>query len=132
MWRIDEIPSVYLTALCAWREARGTSDEAIAGVLHVIRNRALQPKWWGSGYVGVILKPQQFSSFNPNDPNAVKIPDDTDHVFNKILNMTELVMMGQREDLTGGATHYHDTSVHPSWASHLKQTAKIGPFVFYK
>lgn len=132
MWNTDEVPNVYLTALCTWREARGTSDEAIRGVLHVIKNRATRPSWWGSSYSGVILKPLQFSSFNAGDPNAVKFPADGDQIFKKILGFTEKVIAGQDEDLTDGATHYHDSSVSPDWAAKMTQTAKIGPFTFYK
>lgn len=132
MWKTDEVPNVYLAALCTWREARGTSDEAIRGVLHVIKNRATHPSWWGAGYPGVILKPYQFSSFNAGDPNAVKFPAEEDRVFQKILNITERVIVGQDEDLTGGATHYHNSDITPAWDKQLTQVAKIGPFTFFK
>ena len=132
MWNTEEVPKVYLMALCAWREARGCSDEAIRGVLHVIKNRADKPGWWGTDYVSVVLKPQQFSSFNSNDPNATKFPADGDAVFSKILVLTDLVLNNQDEDLTDGAVNYHDASVHPSWADPLKRSALILPFSFYK
>ncbi len=133
VWKTSEVPSVYLTALCAWREARGCPEDAIRGVLHVIRNRARKPSWWGrGGYADVVLKPMQFSSFNPSDPNAVKFPGIDDKMFPVILQLTENVMQGQDEDLTGGATHYHDSSVIPSWAAEMTKTAQIGPFTFYR
>jgi hypothetical protein len=132
VWHTDQVPDVYLTALCTWREARGCSDEAIRGVLHVIRNRAITPSWWGKGYVGVILKPYQFASFNKNDPNAMKFPEADDPIFKKILVMTETIIAGQDQDLTGGAVLYHSMDVFPDWAAKSVQTAKLGPFTFYR
>lgn len=133
MWKTDEVPGLYLTALCAWREARGTSDEAITGVLCTIRNRVRNPRWWGTDWASVVLKPYQFSSFNADDPNAHKIPAADDKIFSRILDLTALVIMGQLADPTGGATHYHDPSKpNPPWADKIPQVAKIGPFTFYK
>ena len=131
MWKTDEVPKVYLMALCAWRESRGCSDEAIRGVLHVIKNRAAKPGWWGDSIVQVVLKPLQFSSFNSGDPNATKIPADGDPIFAKILNLTDLILNNQDEDLTGNAVNYHDSSVSPAWADASKKSAQIGPFTFY-
>ncbi len=131
MWKTSETPTVYLMALCAWREARGCSPEAVRGVLHVIQNRAAKPGWWGDSIVSVILKPSQFSSFNPGDPNAAKFPADSDLVFSKILMLTDAVLNHQDEDLTGGAVNYHDSSVSPSWALPANKSAQIGPFTFY-
>jgi N-acetylmuramoyl-L-alanine amidase len=132
MWKTTEVPKVYLMALCAWREARGCSDEAIRGVLHVIKNRADHPGWWGNSVESVVLRPQQFSSFNPGDPNAVKLPAPDDPVFSMILTLTDLILNNQDEDLTGGAVNYHDSSVLPSWANPANKVAQIGPFAFYK
>lgn len=132
MWKTDEVPKIYLTALCCWREARGTSDDAMRGVIHAIKNRATKPSWWGSGYIGVILKPLQFSSFNSNDPNAVKFPADDDRVFARILELTEKIVMNQDEDLTDGATHYHNADIAPAWDSNMIETARIGPFKFFR
>lgn len=119
-------------ALCAWREARGCSDEAIRGVLHVIKNRAERPGWWGKSIEEVVLKPSQFSSFNKGDPNATKFPMEDDKVFPKILTLTDAVLSNQDEDLTDGAVNYHDSTVFPEWAAHAVRSAQILPFSFYK
>ena len=132
MWKLDEVPKVYLMGLCAWREARGCSVEAIRGVLHVIQNRAAKPSWWGADVVDVILKPSQFSSFNADNPEVGKFPGNDDRVFAQILGLVERVLTGEDEDLTGGGTHYHDASVTPDWAQSMRVTAKIGSFTFYK
>ncbi len=132
MWNTEDVPSVYLAALCAWREARGCSEESIRGVLHVMRNRVQHGGFYGKSYPDVILKPFQFSSFNTKDPNATKFPASDDRKFHIILEITEKVLNGQDEDLTGGAVLYHDVDVFPDWAAKAIQTAKIGPFTFYK
>ncbi len=128
MWKIEEIPKIYLTALCAWREARGCSVEAIRGVLHVIDNRARQ----GVGHVEVILKSKQFASFTPESAEATRFPGADDRLFHQILEFTEQVIMGQDPDLTGGATAYYDSSVRPDWAETMTRTAQMGTFVFLK
>ena len=133
-WKTEEVPKVYLTALCAWREARGCNEDAIIGVLQTIANRATHPTihWWGKGFEEVVLKAKQFSSFNADDPNAVKFPSVDDPQFKQILSLTDRVIMKQIPDPTGGATHYHDKSAAPSWAEHMERCATIGPFTFYK
>jgi spore germination cell wall hydrolase CwlJ-like protein len=35
-------------------------------------------------------------------------------------------------DITHGATHFHDTRVHPSWGHYLTKTLTINNMVFYK
>ena len=131
VWHTDEVPKVYLMALCVWREARGTSQDAKRAVAHAIKNRAVKPSWWGNGFVDVILKPLQFSSFNVGDPNATKFPAQADPIFLNILDIVARVLVDD-EDLTDGATHYHDRSVFPDWAAKMKRCAEVGPFTFYK
>lgn len=132
MWRTDEVQTLFMMALCAWRESRGESRDARRGVLHVIHNRASKPSWWGTGTIEVILKPYQFSCFNAGDPNATKIPGADDVAFKQILELAANVLVNQDEDLTDGATHYHDRNVFPEWAAKMKVTATIGAFTFYK
>jgi spore germination cell wall hydrolase CwlJ-like protein len=132
-WQTYQVPDLYLTALCCWREARGESQEGQRGVLHVIRNRALCPGWWGNGYADVVLHPSQFSSFNVGDPNAALFPQAGDTQWAGILNLADRVMTGQDEDPTGGATHYFNPGVAlPGWAASMTKTASIGHHDFYK
>ena len=63
--------SQFMEALALYREGRGESMPAKAAMLSVIRNRTLDPQYrWPRTTTGVITQPFQFSSFNPNDPNA--------------------------------------------------------------
>lgn len=64
----------FVGALCTYREARGeTANTQFAQACSVV-NRVLNPKWWGSDILTVVLKPWQYSSFNMNDPNNVVWP----------------------------------------------------------
>ena len=47
--------------------------------------------------------------------------------------IAKLVMNGTiKEERTIGATHYHNTSVHPYWADSLVRLGRIGNHIFYK
>jgi N-acetylmuramoyl-L-alanine amidase len=121
----------FMLALCSWREARGESSDAQLGVIHTILNRAAKPSWWGRDVVSVVLKPEQFSSFNVGDPNATKFPVATDAIWQDILGMA----IAPGPDNTAGATHYFDDSMKddpPSWAREMTPTVKLGALNFYK
>lgn len=47
-------------------------------------------------------------------------------------NAALLVMQGVRLWHVRGATHYHASYVHPSWARQMKRTAIIGKHIFYR
>lgn len=132
-------PSPYakiLWALCVWREARNQTHAAKVAVARSILNRVNHPSWWGVDLVSVILKPWQYSSFNKNDPNAVKLPQETDTSWVDSLQAVEDVL-GGGTDPTGGATSYFDKSLDsnpPKWATDgsMTHTADIGDFHFYR
>lgn len=126
-----------LEALCLFREARGASMAARAGVLAVIRNRVADPRWPNTS-AEVVTQPKQFSSFNQNDPNVTKWPTQKNVVewqaWNECIAVTEAPLTA---DPTMGANHYHsypDTNklLFPAWADPAHLTIIIGPFKFYK
>jgi N-acetylmuramoyl-L-alanine amidase len=126
-----EAYAVVLLGICVWREARGESPEAQAGVAWSIMNRASKPSWWGHDVVSCILMPAQYSSFNKNDPNSTKFPLETDTAFIAIMNMIENIPV----DPTGGATSYYDSSMDsapPYWAKSMTMVSKIGNLRFLK
>jgi spore germination cell wall hydrolase CwlJ-like protein len=123
----------FLAALCLWREARGQSDDAKRAVLHVILNRAATG-FRGSDPASVILWPYQFSSFNPKDPNAARLPDRRNVGDWRAWLACCAVVDVPGDDPTGGALMYESASfaMRPDWATAEKQTAEIGPFRFYR
>lgn len=125
-----------LWALCVWREARNQQHSGKLGVAYCVWNRAQHPTWWGTDIVSVVLKPYQFSSFNHNDPNAVKWPTAVDTSWQDSMAAVQDVLSGVT-DPTGGATSYFDKSMDanpPGWATDgsLAHTVDIGDFRFYK
>lgn len=120
-----------IAALTIWRESRGESKEAQIAVLWVIMNRKADPRWPNTTSE-VCLQAYQFSSFNPGDPNAVKMPHHADPSWQRCLEVVESPGV---YDPTAGANHYHslgDTQPKPRWADPKKITVKIGHFTFYR
>jgi len=131
----EESYEFVLLALCVWREARGEPVPAKLGVAWSIKNRVSRPTWWGKDWASVILKPFQYSSFNPNDPNAVKWPGALDTSWQACLDVAGQVFGDATPDPTAGSTHYFDKSLDgnpPTWAKEMTHTVDIGALHFYK
>lgn len=132
-----EMYDMVLLGLCIWREARGESKIAQVGVAWTIKNRVLKPSWWGKDYVDVILKPYQFSSFDHNDPNAVKFPVPDDASWVQCFEVAQDVYEGITEDPTAGCTHYFDASLDshpPDWATGgtMEHVTDLGQLRFWR
>lgn len=126
----------FYEALCLWREARGETAAAKQAILCVIRNRAGDAMFrWPRTALGVILQPKQFSSFDPGDPNAAKLPDPKNKPdWDAWVECVNIVQSPLTADSTGGATNYESCAPDklPKWADPSKLTVTIGPFRFYK
>lgn len=121
-------------ALVIYREANNQSDEAMAAVGWVVKNRVKSPGWWGNDIPSVVTKHYQFSSFNWSDVNSQKFIHQND-LGNKILRIAFGVYWGIIPDNTDGATYYYDVSLDnnpPSWKDKMIHTADIGAFHFFK
>lgn len=134
-----EWPLMLLYAAAIWGEARGEPYEAKVAVAWVIRNRWKKNGWFGENLREVILKKYQFSCFNENDVNRVKLYNplkyDPFEVWAECYEVAEKVHVGEIEDPTGGTTHYFDESLKnnpPFWREELKFVKKIGRLYFYK
>lgn len=125
-----------LLILCIWREARSESLDGQHAVGWVIKNRVAKGGWFGKSYSQVILKPSQFSSFNPKDPNAAKFPiPETDAAYSNCVLAAKHVYEGTAPDNTDGSTYYFDQSLNenpPSWAKGFIKTVTIGRLNFFK
>lgn len=124
-----------LVALCVWREARNQPFEGKLAVAWSIRNRVAKKSWMGKDWEEVVLKKWQYSSFNPNDPNAVLLPGDpvNDKAWADSLVCAERAYLGIGVDPSLGSTHYHTKSIHPAWVDDKATVFKveIGDHRFY-
>lgn len=102
-------------------EARGESRAGQEAVAYVTLNRVAQRK---KSICQVVFERHQFSwtmqkrkaPYGPAWTNALA-------VANRVLQ--------ERNDFTGGATHFHSTAVKPAWSRTLRFTMRIGQHLFY-
>ena len=118
-------------ATALYFEARGESLRGVAAVAEVILNRRDSGLYPGS-VCGVV---HQASSggcqFSYNcDGRSDAIGDR--NAWNRVGQVARAMLDGAPRALTGGATHYHTTAVHPSWANRFPLTAQIGTHLFYR
>jgi N-acetylmuramoyl-L-alanine amidase len=128
----------WLACLCLWREARGSSLPALTAIWWVLQNRLASPKFPKS-LPAIILQHNQFSSFNANDPNAVKFPVPPSNAespsdWNAFRDCQTVVQNTLGADPTDGALFYESLPEAPTtgWWATLTMTVQIGPFRFYK
>lgn len=121
-------------ARTVYGEARGESEEGRFAVAWVVCNRTANPGWWGTSIESVCRKEWQFSCWNKNDPNRVRIQAaNLDmETFRQCLLAAAAVLGGFVKDPTGGATHYHAEGSNPAWKDGREPCATIGKHIFYK
>lgn len=117
-------------------EARGESLQGQVEVAWCIRNRVEQPCWWGDSYETVCLKPWQFSAWNANDPNRVRLErltyDNTP--AQRALFVALGVTLGDLPSrLDGRPTHYYAPGVigKPAWARDARCVGQVGGHLFF-
>lgn len=129
-----QLDGLSLLQCLIYGEASGEPIEGKVGVAWVVRNRALNPAWWGRSWKQVMLKKYQFSCFD--DINAERIirafPSWCDNpVFRECRWIAAGVMNNDIQDNTRGANHYHAGHVTPSWSSDAEPTVTINNHIFY-
>lgn len=124
-----------------WGEARDQGDVGMEAVASVVMNRvkfamARGGYWWGNTVTEVCLKDWQFSCWNANDPNRVKLElvDSSDPYFAAALQIARRAVSGQLADQVNGATHYHNPSIvglPSAWGDSPRHVASMGDHEFY-
>lgn len=114
-------------------EARGEAMQGKIAVAYSVINRVKAKSWYGKTITDVCLKPWQYSCHNQNDPNLAKLHAVTlnDRDLQLCTYAALAAGLGLIPDPTGGATHYHTHSVHPSWAEGKLPVCSIGSHKFY-
>lgn len=121
---------IMLLALCVWREARSESYAGKLGVVWVLRNRSAMAPLEGFRHSidEEILRPWQFSSFNENDPNSTKYPEENEPSWLDCLKAAQ----SDEPDPTGGAVFYFSRPLKepPKAWGNVIPTADIGNLHF--
>lgn len=111
-----------MLVLVMGREARGEDYETILRVGWSIRNRVMNPKYWGHDWLSVISHPLAYSSMVPptrdNDPNLRVYPEPEDAKWNLVIQAAENTYAGAGPDPSAGANSYYDRSMDddpPEW-----------------
>lgn len=137
---LDKLSDDALAVITIWGEARGEPPEGKAAVASVIKNR-MKNRHQSDGTVrGTVLKPKQFSMFNPGDPNLKAFqemigtitPDSKE--AQELKDIQEIWSQVKKTPLQFDANLYHAEGVEPSWAKSekVKPITKIGNHLFYK
>ncbi len=132
--------AIDVLARTIWGEARNEGTKGMEAVACVVLNRVAVAKkhggkyWWGHGVIDVCQKPFQFSCWNANDPNRIKLIAVTDKNihFATALRIARRAVHGILHDYTNGSTHYHTAAVNPKWAQGQVPEVIIGHHIFYK
>jgi hypothetical protein len=114
-------------------EARGETIKGQMAVAEVIMNRVDSADYPDS-VCGVIHQGtgRKFAcQFTYTCDGRAEVINEAD-AYEQVGKIARLLLDGVPRKLTKGATHYHTTSVSPSWARKFPKTAKIGSHVFYK
>lgn len=114
-------------ALNIYHEARGEVTEGQIAVAQVTVNR-VQDKRWPDTICGVVYQSKQFSW-----THMIKDHKPTDDAaWKKAQVIARDVMIGNVEDPSFGANHYHANWVNPDWAKNMKLIRVIGSHLFYE
>lgn len=131
-----------ILALTSYGEARGESIEGIVGVMSVIKNRVKEGRF-GNGYLGVCLKPKQFSCWNESDPNRPLLLSAAESLISNgvlpralelCLFLSDGITREIISDNTKNSNHYLTRKLFndspPSWAKGKVPKVLIGNHVF--
>ncbi|AZE56862.1 hypothetical protein C4K03_4724 [Pseudomonas synxantha] len=111
-------------ALNIYHEARGEPTHGKIAVGMVTMNRAL---WDSEAVCDVVYKPKQFSWTQTQRHQMLQEPK----AWQDAKQIAHDILMGEYDDLTQGATHFHTRAVKPEWRKSLQRIAQIGNHIFY-
>lgn len=119
-----ELQELRCQALNIYHEARGSTVINQVAVAWVVRNRMERS---GKSACEVVFEPRQFSW----TARRVGAPREAD-AWRRAQELALLVMEDQIVDITRGATHFHETTIRPTWSRRAKQSVRIGAHVFHR
>src|SRR5580692_7000715 len=111
---------VEVASRTVYGEARGEVNDGMLAVAWVLVNRLKAGEWYsGKTLAGTCLKREQFSCWNPTDPNYSILCNlkDTDLTLTACRNFALEAINGMGTDPTDGATFYKAVGTDASWAN---------------
>ncbi|MEX2520702.1 MAG: cell wall hydrolase [Paracoccaceae bacterium] len=129
---VDE-RSLRCLAEAVYFESRGEDTRGQFAVGEVILNR-VDSRRYPNSVCGVVTQGNdkrhscQFSY--ACDGKAERVANRA--AFVKAAKIAKVLLSGRPRIVTGGATHFHTSSVNPSWAKRLTETTRIGAHIFYR
>ena len=134
-----DVVDAHWMALTMWGEARGSGEDGMRAVGHVIANRRAIGRH-GDFVTETVSEAWQFSCWNAGDPNleAIRNVDRmsrSSHDFrmwDSARRIAAEILAGRSEDPTGGALFYHADYVSPRWSRGVAPVARIGDHLFYQ
>ena len=129
----DKQSNIILLAMVIYGEARGEPIEGQVAIGNVIKNRLENKERFGGNWKEVILKKWQFSCFNENDPNRVKMLDPELDIWEQCYVIADAIFFDHFRDNVSGANHYVNPKIaQPKWIEGGKPVKVIGNHSFYK
>jgi len=134
---VEGQPDDLLLAMLIWGEARSESVMGKIAVAQVVANRVAAGGWFGRGWHAVMLKTNQFSCFNIQDPNYKKLLQpvswDAEAVWQTCLYIARAALRGALPSVVDGCCHYHAAAISvPAWANKLVLYKVVGRHKFYR
>jgi spore germination cell wall hydrolase CwlJ-like protein len=134
-----DVVDAHWMALTMWGEARGSGEEAMRAVGHVIDNRRRAGRH-GAFVTETVSEAWQFSCWNPGDPNRAAIEaidllprDSRDFgMWMAARQIADEILAGRSSDPTEGALFYHTTHVAPAWSQGMEPVRQIGGHLFFR
>jgi len=131
-----DVVDAHWMALTMWGEARGSGEEGMRAVGHVIDNRR---RAGGRFVTDTVSEAYQFSCWNGGDPNlrAIQTIDDLPRTgeawrrWQSARRIADEILSGNSQDPTGGALFYHASYVSPRWSRGVPPVAQIGNHLFF-
>lgn len=124
-----------MVARTAFMEASREGREGIRAVVHTVLNRFKAKKWYSAKTLaGVVVRPSQYSCWNTNDPNRLRMAEtaDDDPTLNLCRSLVNDAANGG-EDPTLGCTHYYSTAIAPpDWTKTGQFVVQIGRHKFFR
>lgn len=116
--------------LNVFKEARGEPIVGQLAVAFVTINRTKQT----GDVCDTVFAPKQFSWVETDTKGGVLLPHKRPDRKSKEWKQAEAVAKAAfyAKDFTHGATHFHNTTMTPTWAKRLKYVGQYGEHRFYK